>query len=61
MSAGPKLWLRDELFEHGVLHVPAGDVKRVTPTTLVAAVTELLAAGSGSSGGPAAGEADSIA
>ena len=43
MASGPRLWLRDELFEHGILHVPVGDAKRVTPAGLGEAVAALTA------------------
>ena len=38
----PRLWLRDELFEHGVVHPAPGDSKRVTTGALHAVIFELL-------------------
>jgi hypothetical protein len=40
----PRLWLRDELFEHGVVHPAAGDAKRVTQGALHSVIFELLQA-----------------
>jgi hypothetical protein len=42
MQSSVKLWIRDELFEHAVLHGSINDAKRVTSHCMREAVSALL-------------------
>jgi hypothetical protein len=46
-----KLWLRDEVFEHGVLHVSSTDTKKVNSSALRLLVGDVLGPSSRGAGG----------